>query len=58
MLAHALGVPVLHAVVEFLVVAEIKALLLQLPLQVPIGLGDEPELRVLCFDRRMITVTQ
>ena len=51
MLAHALGVPVFHPVIEFLVVAEIKALLLQLPFEVPVGFGDEPELIVLRFDR-------
>ena len=46
MLPHALGGPVLHPVVEFLVVAEVETLLLQLPLQIPIRLGDEPELRM------------
>ena len=52
MLPHALGGPVLHPVVEFLVVAEVETLLLQLPLQIPIRLGDEPELRVPALDRR------
>ena len=51
-LTHALGIPVLHPVVELLVVAEVEPLLLQLPLQVPVGLGDEPELRMLRLDRR------
>src|SRR5260370_3436217 len=50
-LTHALGVSVLHPVIEFLVVAEIKALLLQFPLKVPVGFGDEPELSVLSLDR-------
>ena len=50
-LPHALGVLMLHAVVEFLVVAEIKALLLQFPLQIPVGFGDELELGRLRFDR-------
>ena len=49
---HVLGSPVFHPVVEFLVVAEVEALLLQLPLQVPVGLGDELELRPLRLDRR------
>src|SRR5260370_35055721 len=50
-LTHALGVSVLHPVIEVLVVAEIKALLLQFQLKVPVGFGDEPELPVLSLDR-------
>ena len=43
-LPHALGVLMFHAIIEFLVVAEIKAVLLQFPLQIPVGFGDELEL--------------
>ncbi len=38
-----IGGAVLEAVVEPLVVAVVEALLLQGPLQVPVGLGDEQE---------------
>ncbi len=44
--SYLLGVLVHQPVVEALVVAEVEALLLELPLQVPVGLGDEPEGRV------------
>ena len=44
---HALGGLVFQTVIESLVVAVVKALLLQLPLQVPVGLGDEQEIRML-----------
>ena len=56
-LTHALGISVLHPVVEFLVVAVVKPLLLQFPLEVPVGFGDELELRVLPVIAR-ITVVQ
>ena len=52
MQTYALGVPVFHPVIEFLVVAVIKTLLLRFPLEVPVCLGDEPELPVPAFDRR------
>ena len=51
-LAHALGTFMIHPVVEFLVVAEIKTFLLQFPLEVPVGLGDEPELADALLSRR------
>ena len=44
--AHGLGGLVDEPVVEALVVAEVEALLLQRPLHVPVGLGDEQEVRV------------
>src|ERR1700738_4166601 len=49
---YALGVPVFHPIIESLVVAAIKTLLLQFPLEVPVCLGDEPELPMPSFDRR------
>ena len=52
MKASAFCVVMLQAIVEPLVVAEIKALLLQLPFQVPIGFSDEAEVRVSMLDRR------
>ena len=39
----ALGVVVLQPIIEPLVVAEVEPLLLQLPLQVPVSLGNEAE---------------
>jgi hypothetical protein len=41
--AYALRVTVLHPVIEFLVVAKIKTLLLEFPFNVPVGFGDELE---------------
>ena len=52
---HALGVAVLHPIVELLVVTVVESLLLERPFQIPIGLGQEPELRVArphCRDKR------
>ena len=49
---NTLRVVVFEAVIEPLVVAEIESLLLQLPLQVPIGLGDEEEMRMFLLDGR------
>ncbi len=46
MQTNAFGGLVLQAVVEPLVVAEIESLLLQLPLEVPIGFGNEQEVRM------------
>src|SRR6266481_6721571 len=43
MKANTLRVVVLQAVIELLVVAEVETLLLKLPLQVPISLGNEEE---------------
>ena len=45
---NAFGILVFQAIVEPLVVTEVKSFLLQLPLQVPIGFGDEKEVRI-CF---------
>ena len=45
MKADTLRIAVLQPVIELLVVAEVESLLLQLPLQVPIGLGNEEEIR-------------
>ena len=52
MQAHALRALVLQTVVQPLVVAEIEAVLLQLPLHVPVGFGNEQEVRVGALDRR------
>ena len=41
-----LGALVHEPVVEPLVVAVVEALLLQRPLEIPVGLGDEDEVRV------------
>ena len=49
---NVLGVTMLKAVVELLVVAVIEALLLKLPLKIPVGLGDELEVPVRVLDRR------
>ena len=43
MKANILRTIVLKPIVELLVLAEIKTLLLQLPLQIPIGLSNEKE---------------
>ena len=48
--AHALGIVVFQPVVQPLVVAEIESLLLELPLQVPIGLGDEKKVGMRALD--------
>jgi hypothetical protein len=48
----ALGRVALQAVVQPFVVAEVESLLLQLPFEVPVGLGDELELRMVPFDGR------
>ena len=45
MAAHRLGVLVLEPVVEALVVAVVEALLLERPLEIPVGLGGEDEVR-------------
>jgi hypothetical protein len=50
MQADALRTATLQAVIEPLVVTVIKALLLQFPFQIPVGLGDEEEIRVCCLD--------
>src|SRR3954465_10245881 len=52
MQADALSIAVLQPVVEFLVVAEIKTLLLEFPLQVPICLSDKEETRMLLLGGR------
>src|SRR6516162_11186713 len=52
MKASAFCVVMLQAIVEPLVVAEIKVLLLQLLFQVPIGFSDEAEVTVSMLDRR------
>ena len=41
----------LHPVIELLVIAEVEPLLLERPLQVPVSLGHETELRVRELDR-------
>ena len=46
---NTLGVLMLQAIVEPFVVAEIESLLLQFPLQVPIGLGHEQDVRIPLF---------
>src|SRR6266404_2359616 len=50
MKANTLRVVVLQAVIELLVVAEVESLLLKLPLQVPISLGNEEEAGMRFFD--------
>jgi hypothetical protein len=40
------GILMLQAVIEPLVIAEIKPLLLKLPLQIAVGLGDEEKVRM------------
>ena len=42
----------LQPIKEFLVITEIESLLLQFPLQVPIGLGSEDEPAMLFLDGR------
>src|SRR5215468_3876276 len=41
---------VLHPIVQLLVVAEVKTLLLEFPLQFPVSLGDKQKSRMLPFD--------
>ncbi len=43
MLGDALCSATLELVINFLVVAKVEALLLEFPLHVPVGLGDEQE---------------
>ena len=47
---HTLRVFVFEAVIETLVVAIVKSLLLQFPLQVPVSLRNKPEIGVLLFN--------
>ena len=47
-----LGVAVLQPVVELLVVAEIKAQLLEFPFEVPVGFGDKEKIGTSLFDGR------
>ena len=50
--AHRLGAVVHEPVVEALVVAVVEALLLERPLEVPVGLGHEDEVGMAALDRR------
>src|SRR5580692_1994521 len=47
---NSLCIVMLQAIVEPLVVTEVEPLLLQLPLQVPVGLGNEAEVRMRSLD--------
>ena len=49
---HTLGVVMLQAVVEPLVVTKVEALLLQLPLEVPVSFGNKEEVGIVFFDGR------
>src|SRR5580704_11080988 len=49
---NSLCIVMLQAIIEPLVVAEVEPLLLQLPLQVPISLGDEAEVWMRFLDGR------
>src|SRR5258706_5655133 len=46
MKADALRIAMLQPIVELLVITEVEALLLKLPLQIPISFGDEDEIRM------------
>ena len=48
--AHRLGALVREPVVEALVVAVVEALLLERPLEIPVGLGDEDEVGMARLD--------
>src|SRR5262245_24014018 len=52
MKANALCVAVLHAIVKLFVVAEVETAMLELPLQVPVSLGDEQEAGKTALDGR------
>ena len=51
MATNPVGVAVREAVVEALVVAVVEALLLECPLEIPVGLGDEDEVRMVAPHR-------
>src|SRR5271157_475386 len=52
MKTYTLCIVMFQAVIEPLVVAEVEPLLLQLPLQVPVSLGNEAEVRMRSLDGR------
>ena len=48
--ADAFCIAVLHPIVKLLVVTEVETLLLELPLQVPVSLGDKEKTGMLLLD--------
>ena len=55
MQADALCIAVLQSVVELLVVAEVETLLLEFPLQIPVGLGNKEKAGMLFLMAEMIS---